>query len=550
MTMLNQTDIEGLVQRIVTRLSPKKIVLFGTYAKGTPSVGGDVTLLVITDTDVPLARRADWITSLANTSTVRIDIQVYTPEEVREYRRDPDSFISSILRSGRTLFGAQEMPDIEIGQDIVAENIKAAGVIHYSAMLEEMRAFDVVDRIMEMYANGRLPIGQSEAGDALYAYRNNSPNRMTEAERRTLYARVLGVPDSNAEVPPNTEFTALWQRFVAAVSALNRQRAFDPVSAHGRLNQEHIRRAGQDLAVNLSLHGWGMAAAAARLRTEIDAMWHVLSNADLQQAFAARTVWQLIERVSRDLGGASPGARRPVFAHAGVVIFAWLASRASVLARGSGDVLHVPDIRDKRSATDPTTTPTDYDLVNACEQWLADVALGDESIETDAVPERSHVGAAVASFLASTASFRELTPARQQQVARDTVTIVEYLAERGGGAANELIREVDFPDFVAGLIQGTFTAIVDSSVQQMEAYGDLMASVASSLGKFRDALTEHDAATQLWKCHLAFGRRQQSANSPSASGAVDPSARPRSERQQLLVRTLMLGIKRVVGSGD
>jgi hypothetical protein len=49
-----------------------------------------------------------------------------------------------------------------------------------------------------------------------------------------------------------------------------------------------------------------------------------------------------------------------------------------------------------------------------------------------------------------------------------------------------IVKEVDFPNFVASLIQGTFHAIVTSSIEQMRAYADLVKSVAQSLTEFRD----------------------------------------------------------------
>lgn len=49
-----------------------------------------------------------------------------------------------------------------------------------------------------------------------------------------------------------------------------------------------------------------------------------------------------------------------------------------------------------------------------------------------------------------------------------------------------MINEVNFPAFVASLLQGTFQAIVDASIQQMKAYGELVQSVAMSLNDFRD----------------------------------------------------------------
>src|SRR6266508_2488883 len=42
--------------------------------------------------------------------------------------------------------------------------------------------------------------------------------------------------------------------------------------------------------------------------------------------------------------------------------------------------------------------------------------------------------------------------------------------EKGVQQAGQILREVNFPDFVSSLIKGVFQAIVDASIQQMKAY--------------------------------------------------------------------------------
>ncbi|XXF81315.1 hypothetical protein P2318_16610 [Myxococcaceae bacterium GXIMD 01537] len=48
----------------------------------------------------------------------------------------------------------------------------------------------------------------------------------------------------------------------------------------------------------------------------------------------------------------------------------------------------------------------------------------------------------------------------------------------------EMVNKVDFPNFVSGLIQGVFQSIVDASIQQMKAYGELLAATAKSVDQF------------------------------------------------------------------
>jgi hypothetical protein len=86
-------------------------------------------------------------------------------------------------------------------------------------------------------------------------------------------------------------------------------------------------------------------------------------------------------------------------------------------------------------------------------------------------------------------AFRELGHAQQRELATNLVSVARYLAEPAAGLpspGSELARAVDFPDFVAQLIDGVFNAIVAASIQQMHAYADLLKAVTESIGDFVD----------------------------------------------------------------
>lgn len=71
-------------------------------------------------------------------------------------------------------------------------------------------------------------------------------------------------------------------------------------------------------------------------------------------------------------------------------------------------------------------------------------------------------------------------------------------AREGAAVAGALLQAVDFPNFVSSLIEGVFHSIVKSSIEQMEAYGKLVADVAKSLNQFRDEnVTVNQARDQL-----------------------------------------------------
>ena len=58
--------------------------------------------------------------------------------------------------------------------------------------------------------------------------------------------------------------------------------------------------------------------------------------------------------------------------------------------------------------------------------------------------------------------------------------------DRAPGATAAMLGAIDFPTFVASLVQGTFQAIVDASIQQMEAYSNLLAETAKTVDNFME----------------------------------------------------------------
>lgn len=66
----------------------------------------------------------------------------------------------------------------------------------------------------------------------------------------------------------------------------------------------------------------------------------------------------------------------------------------------------------------------------------------------------------------------------------DTKPRREPATETIGRRAGALSDELDFPEFVASLVHGTFDAIVDSSIRQMESFADLVAAVAKPVDQF------------------------------------------------------------------
>ncbi|MBD1844524.1 hypothetical protein H6F89_14195 [Cyanobacteria bacterium FACHB-63] len=161
-------------------------------------------------------------------------------------------------------------------------------------------------------------------------------------------------------------------------------------------------------------------------------------------------------------------------------------------------------------------------------------------------------------------------------------------AREGAAVAGLLLQQVNFPSFVSGLISGVFHSIVQSSIEQMEAYGKLVADVAKTLNQFRDEnvsanqgrdhlveqfpdLFQVDIDTGLFdggggpRVRLRDGVDEDTAlkrvnNLPIEGGPISslddetveeklvPAARTQlaTSRQQLLATMVLMGINRIV----
>ena len=102
--MLMPNEIDNLVRWIVARIQPQKVLIFGSYAKGTATIKSDLDIFVIKETELPLANRADDLKPMLSHALIPVDVHIYTPEEVEEYGREQFSFVNSILKSGKTVF--------------------------------------------------------------------------------------------------------------------------------------------------------------------------------------------------------------------------------------------------------------------------------------------------------------------------------------------------------------------------------------------------------------------------------------------------------------
>ena len=106
--MVTEEQIQAIVARIVAGYQPDRIILFGSYAYGTPTEDSDLDLLVVKAADT--RRKVDRIVDIRRAAADRLnpamDVLVLNAEEEARARNIRFIVEHIALRDGRLLYAA------------------------------------------------------------------------------------------------------------------------------------------------------------------------------------------------------------------------------------------------------------------------------------------------------------------------------------------------------------------------------------------------------------------------------------------------------------
>ena len=102
--MTDQKLLKAITDTIVDRFHPRRIVLFGSHARGEAGVESDLDLFVEMETSVRPPERAAEVSSVFGLRPWSLDLVVYTPQEVQRLRGISGTLLSVIEAEGKLLY--------------------------------------------------------------------------------------------------------------------------------------------------------------------------------------------------------------------------------------------------------------------------------------------------------------------------------------------------------------------------------------------------------------------------------------------------------------
>ena len=100
-----EEKIKEITDKIVREYQPEKIILFGSWAWGTPHENSDVDMFIIKESEKKRwEREYDLRMKLIGNKFPPMDLLIYTPEEMERRIRIEDFFIQDILKNGKLVY--------------------------------------------------------------------------------------------------------------------------------------------------------------------------------------------------------------------------------------------------------------------------------------------------------------------------------------------------------------------------------------------------------------------------------------------------------------
>lgn len=102
--MVTQKQIDEIRKRIAENFKPKKIILFDSYANGTPTQDSDLDLLIIKDSNLPARLQSYKIRKMLSDLKIPVDVIVKTAKEFEIYKDIVGTVVYPASKFGKVIY--------------------------------------------------------------------------------------------------------------------------------------------------------------------------------------------------------------------------------------------------------------------------------------------------------------------------------------------------------------------------------------------------------------------------------------------------------------
>ena len=98
--------LSEIIEKLKSKYKPLRVVLFGSYAYGTPTDDSDLDLFILKVTQKKWVDRFVQVKRIIYNPDCKIPVSplVYTPEELEDRLRIGDDFVKEIMEKGVLLY--------------------------------------------------------------------------------------------------------------------------------------------------------------------------------------------------------------------------------------------------------------------------------------------------------------------------------------------------------------------------------------------------------------------------------------------------------------